>query len=84
MVCRSDNHKKRYIDHPSDKLQLACMIHGPGHFTKKCKLLNQFGTNYYLNRPFKKGRFEPIADKKYKKNQEVNSIVYNAVDDILK
>ena len=65
--------KKRYVDFPRDILKLTSLICGLGHSSYNFKVLNDFGTRYSAIIPFKERRYESTSDKKYKKNQEVNS-----------
>ena len=75
--------KKRYVDCPIEISQLTCLIHGPGHSSDECKVLDNFGTKYAKCRPFKESRVNPTTKKKYKKKQQVNSIVQQLVDYII-
>ena len=43
---RFDKHKKIFVDFSRDKLQLACLIYGPGHHSDECKVLNEFDNKY--------------------------------------
>ena len=52
------------------------------HYSEQCKVINNFGTRYAGSRPFKEHRQYPTSSK-YKKKQEVNTIVHHEVDDIL-
>ena len=69
MSSSAGKHKQRYIDCPSDRLKLTCLIHDHGHSVEQCKFLNNFGTRYDTRRPFKEIRQEPTSAKKYNKTR---------------
>ena len=74
---------KNYVKNMRDISKPTFLICGVYHSPEQCKSLNDFGTGYAASRPFAKHRWEPLSGNNYKKNQEVNAIVQNSVDDIL-
>ena len=42
MVKCDGKHKQGYVDRPRDRSQLTCTIHGLGHSSDECKVLNYF------------------------------------------
>ena len=53
MGMRASKGKQIYIDHPRYRSKLTCLIHGPGHSSDECRVINYFDTKYEKCRPFK-------------------------------
>ena len=69
--------RKMYVDHPNDRLKLTYIIHGPGNSLYECKVLGDFGSKYYKSRTNKDHRHEPVAKKKFIRQQEKNDIFHH-------
>ena len=82
MSKRDGKRKQRYVDHPRDRLKLTYLIHGPGHSSDKCKVLNYCGSKYTECRPSKECRKEPNSGK-IGKQQEKNYMVQHEVYEII-
>ena len=75
--------RKRYVDHLRDRSILTCRIHVHGHSSDECKVLGDFGSKYSKISPTKDCRQEPATKKKSGRQQDNNSIVQHAVDEII-
>ena len=78
----SGKRRKRYVDNTTVKSKI-CLIHGPGHSSEECKVLGEFVTKYTKSRPIKYHWSSPLPRKKINRHQENNTIVKNAVDEII-
>ena len=80
---RYGNHRKSYVDHSKNRSKLTCLTHGPGHSLDGCKVLEDFGSKYSKSIPTKYRGNEPASNEKFNRQQDNNSIVQHAVDDII-
>ena len=71
MICRSINKRIK-----------NCLIHGPGYFYDKCKVLGDFGAKYDKGKTTK-DHGNNSTPRKIKRQKEKNSIINNIVDEIL-
>ena len=76
-------HKKRYVNHPRDQSKLTCIISGPGNSSDECKVLGDFGSKYTKIRPNKERSPELTLKKKVGIQQEKNTSIQHAVDEII-
>ena len=70
------------MDFPSGKSK-NCLIHGPGHSSYECKVLRDFGDKYVKGKPTKNRGNHTVPRNKFNRQQENNSIVNSAVDEIM-
>ena len=61
--------KLMYVNHPMDRSKLTWFIHGSGHSSADCKVLNAFGSKYTKDRPSKKRRKDPAFGKSLEKSK---------------
>ena len=74
--------RKRHVDSQSEKSK-TCLIPGHGHSSEEFKVLGDFGTKYVNSRPTKDHRSNPLPIKTINRQQGNNSIINNAVYEIL-
>ena len=74
--------RKRHVDILTGKSKI-CLIHDPGHSSEECKVLGDFGTKCAKSRPTKDCVSRPIPRKSFNRQKEKNTMVKNAVDEIL-
>ena len=89
---RAGNQKKNCVSHPSDAptgAKKTCMLYGPGHSSKECKVFKVYSKNHGAQRPFKDKEARSVGNKSTKTarfddtTQEVNTVKYRD-DRILK
>ena len=56
---------QRYVDHPRYQSKLTCLIHGHGHSSDECNVLNGFGSKYTKIRPTKEVRQDIVFKKTF-------------------
>ena len=78
----SVNIRKRHVDSLTGKSK-TCLIHSPGHSSEECKVLGDFGSKHAKIRPTKYHGSSSVPRKTFNRHQENNTIVNNAVDEIL-
>ena len=59
------NHKNSYLDHPMDISKNTCLIHVPGHSSYGCKVLGEFGSNYYKRSLTKENGYDTETRNKF-------------------
>ena len=80
----TDKLRKRYVHHPKDQLQLTFLICSHVNSSGECKILGDFVSKYTKGRHNKDRRQEqPVFKKRFRKQQEKNYVVQNAVDGIV-
>ena len=77
----TDKRRKRYVNCYRSKSK-TCMIHGVGHSSGECKVLDEFGTMYAATQPTKYHGRNPVPSKIFHKKQENHVIINNVVDEI--
>ena len=75
-------HQKRYVDFLKSESK-TYLIHGPGNYSDKCKVLGEFGDKYTNSKPTKGNGNHPIPKKHFNSQLENNNIINNFVDDVL-
>ena len=83
LMSESDGNCRKKIYRPSKGWVKTSLLHGPGNSSDECKVLGDFGSRYAKSRPTKYRGTNPIQINKFNRQQENNSIVDSAVDEIL-
>ena len=79
----SGKRRKRFVDNPKDISKLTCLIYSPGHYSDKCKVLDDFGAKYAKDRTTKNHTHDPATNKKFVRQQEKNYVIQHAFDEII-
>ena len=65
----SGKNKQRYVASIGYRSKSTCVIRIPGHYSEQCEVLNEFGKDHALGRPFKELRQELTAEKSKRKSK---------------
>ena len=82
MIENTGKHRKRYVDHLERESKI-CLMYGSGYSSDECKVLGDLCSKYVKSRPTKDRGHDTVPRNKFNIQQENNSIVNSAVDEIL-
>ena len=75
--------RKRYTEHPKDRLKTTCLIHVPEYSSDECNVLGYFDFKYAKTRPNMEYGQHSANRKEFNRQQENNYIVKLEADEII-